>query len=274
MELLDSLGSRDFCFQSFLVSPMTRTLQTASLIFGGVGERMRCPSQASGGTDEGHLPWLVDPLLREKLTNLSDMGTEYGELRERLQKLYLRQTILPAVFDFAAVPQGFRWWLIDPKESLQRLLEDFPAVPNPQSSSANGSKPPGAATTVERRLGNRSLLSLGGASPAPLSSAEQSVKAAVTARQRQLLSEVEPDKMHNFWEAVGNAGPPQQESWEHLKLRASLLLKTLCRSDPTTFLAVTHSHLVSALDGRGTMGNASAKPLLLHCSRKPYVTAL
>lgn len=273
MELLDSLGSRDFCFQSFMVSPMTRTLQTASLIFGGIGERMRCPSEDSGGTEEGYLPWLVDPLLREKLTNLSDTGTEYGELREQLQQLYLRQTILSGVFDFTAVPPGTRWWLLDSKESLQRLLEDFPAMPMPQGSTSS-SKLPAAAITLERRSANRSVVSLGGATPARLSSAEQSVKAAVVARQRQLISEMEDDKLQNFWGAVGNTGPPQPESWDHLKLRGTLLLQTLCRSDPTTFLLVTHSHLVTALDGRGTMGNASAKPLLLHCGRKPYVTAL
>ncbi len=89
---------------SVIVSPMTRTLQTASLIFG-----------------ENH-PMSVNPIVREQLTNSCDVGSEPSILAAGFPHL-----------DFNHLPDC--WWhdgekdhrgiSVEPHEVLQRRADEF-----------------------------------------------------------------------------------------------------------------------------------------------------
>ncbi|CDJ28727.1 uncharacterized protein EMH_0043480 [Eimeria mitis] len=136
-----------FCIQTFLVSPFTRTLQTASLSFHDVGTSLKCQEptvqqpqqqrQQQQQQQQQHVTWLVDSLLKEKYGNMTDTGTEVAALRRRLRQLYVRPLrrrlrqlyvrgeLAPTVFSFRLVPEGQKWWLPYVPDSLRQLRKQL-----------------------------------------------------------------------------------------------------------------------------------------------------
>ncbi|XP_026190047.1 uncharacterized protein LOC113146555 [Cyclospora cayetanensis] len=106
-----SAGVRPFCTDVLLVFPLKRTLQKASQSVFQVGSKLACSLSQDEAKPKTRVNWIVDTLIREKLTNLTDTGTEATTLLSHLSELHRDITIFPLVFDIQAIPQGKKCWM-------------------------------------------------------------------------------------------------------------------------------------------------------------------
>ncbi|CDI83468.1 hypothetical protein, conserved [Eimeria acervulina] len=315
--------TNSFCFDAFLVSPLTRALQTASLSFHDVGSALKCPEviteqpqpqQQHHHREHRHhqVTWLVEPLLREKFSNMTDSGTEAAELRQLLKLLCGRHEMFPALFNFALIPDGQKWWLPYLKKTLSTLqkqlrrrlrkqllkgdapaeeeeegngddsdtlkLVDYTGLSDSDSGESVIYEAPITKAAEERPAEEKHVFAVGGAVGGPPSPAEKSVLRTLQWAGKRLQSPKAFKLRQKLWDddaAVAAAeGRASSETWRHVEEREQLLLLLLCSTKASTFVFVSHSDFLRGLDKLDRLGNAQLRPLLLHCSPKPKVTPL
>lgn len=272
---------RPFCFDTFLVSPLTRSLITAANSMHGIDSSWHCAS-----VDEGHgtasaskksATWLVDCLLREKISTMGDVGTQRHALFNRLMELHRAGKLQSAVFDFGLVPERGEWWVPHTEDQLRALIERNNAAKGCATCWSDTAST-AASETGEATEGS-SVLRLGNAARRPLSIAENSVRNAFEVAERPSREPFAVDRRMAEWHASNSRLPIYQtvpsESNSLLSLRAKLLLSVLCRAkEANRVFIVTHSLFLKALTGEKKFANAEFRAYTLACEGTPALTPL
>ncbi|KAL8430943.1 hypothetical protein ACSSS7_005619 [Eimeria intestinalis] len=263
-------GFEPFCIDAFISSPLRRALQTASISMNGIDKEYHCrPSGDQASNPELRSTWLVDPLVNEVVHDRSDEGQELFELQRSLYLLLEEQSLLPAVYDFEAVPAGEKWWLPYTASQLEALLADDKSQDSDVSTTssdgprdldlADALPPPPAAEATE------DVLIVGDAVAGPPSAAEKSVKEALLRLERRLHSSTQ-SSVRRVNEDDDDDKPTVVEELKIVQLRGKILLQMLCDAkDASTFFIVTHSYFIMGLIGLPKYKNAQFKPYALFC---------
>lgn len=271
---------RPFCFDTFLVSPLTRSLITAANSLHGIDSKWHCAcmdeSRGTAMESKKGAIWLVDSLLREKISTMGDVGTERRALFSRLMDLHSTGKLQSAVFDFGLVPERGEWWVPHTEDQLRALIqhnEETKGCTNCWSDTAS---------TAASELGETvdgSVLRLGSLMKRPLSIAESSMRNAFEVAERPSREPFAVDRRMAEWQASNTRLPVYQtvpsEGDSLLALRAKLLLSVLCRAkEADRVFIVTHSLFLKALTGEKKFANAEFRAYTLACEGTPTLTPL
>ncbi|KAL8439962.1 hypothetical protein Efla_007587 [Eimeria flavescens] len=272
---------KPFCIDAFLVSPLTRSIHTAANSLHGINWRCSdSPSPDQAGStpsdssqEAASLVFLVDSLLREKISTMGDVGTERSLLRKRIAELYQQGELLPAAFDFSLIPEATPWWVPHTEAQLQALLQ----LANAQRPCTNCYSDTASTAASDAGEGQQesAFLALGpqgeAARKRQLSAAEAAVKGAFEAVERAAREPAAMGRRVAEWEAVSSRLPLYQtvprEGNELLLLRARLLLAILCRAkEANSFFIVSHSLFLKTLTGDSKLSNAELRAYTLRCT--------
>ncbi|KAL8271914.1 hypothetical protein Esti_004038 [Eimeria stiedai] len=278
---------RPLNIDAFLSSPLTRSLNTAANAMYGIN--WKCPppdisskeemeQQACSDSEEAAMGavWLVDSLLREKISTMGDIGLKRSALRRRLVELYAEGELKPSAFDVGLLPDHDEWWVPHTSEQLEALLKiskESPSCPNCWSDTVSTT----ASDTCEG-MDNGSLC-IGNASRRQLSPAEAAVRSAFGAAERPSREPSAVDRRMAQWHATNNKLAIFQtvptEDKHLLRLRAQLLLSILCSAkEANTFFLVTHSLFLRALTNDSKFENAEIRAYTLSCADPPTLLPL
>lgn len=285
-----------FCTDVFLVSPMMRTLQTASLVFENLYSKLRCQpvsdvgiiGSKSDGTlalKERHLNhgyWIVDPLLRERISTNGDVGTERHQLSELLPGFYNEQKMGAMFVNFHLIHPGSLWWIPHTQEHLLDMAQDIEQ--QKAQSKADGGGEESADTDDEETVASesdrtraevsdlRDVVAVGlDNEPLPqLSPVVEDVAAALQKGERKGFEpKVEMEK-RQVWEEASRrlrfyqTVPP--ESSALVRLRAKVWLMSLCLAKSADVVAVvTHSMFLKALTNDSKFSNAEIRAYAVNC---------
>ena len=273
--------TRPFCVDAFLVSPLTRALQTAANTMHGIDRHWHCaPSEGTegsiGASRRKNPTWLVDSLLREKMSTRGDVGTETHTLRERLLDLHSKGKLQSSTFDFGLLPERSKWWVPHTADQLEAMVERFSAS-NTCDSCWSDTASTTASETEEQAVDT--LLRLGSSPRHPLSAAENSIKNTFDLAESPAHEPHAVYRRMAVWKARNSKLPIYQtvpsESNQLLHLRAKLLLSILCRAEGAdTMFIVTHSLFLKVLTGTEKFANAEIRAFLLVCDGTPKLVPL
>lgn len=270
---------RPFCFDTFLVSPLTRSLITAANSMHGIDSKWHCSCMDEGrGTaveSKKSAIWLVDSLLREKISTMGDIGTERQALFNRLMDLHSTGKLQSAAFDFGLVPERGEWWVPHTEDQLRALI-----LRNDESKGCTNCWSDTASTAAsETGETMDAVLRLGSLMKRPLSIAENSMRNAFEVAERPSREPFAVDRRMAEWQASNSRLPIYQtvpsESNSVLSLRAKLLLSVLCRAkEADRVFFVTHSLFLKALTGESKFANAEFRAYTLACEGTPTLRPL
>ncbi|KAL8455742.1 hypothetical protein Emag_000316 [Eimeria magna] len=283
-----SSSLRPLNIDAFLASPLTRSLNTAANAMYGIN--WKCPrpgisleegkkQHASSESVEAAMGavWLVDSLLREKISTMGDVGLKRSALRRRLIELYAQGELEPSAFDLGLLPDRDEWWVPHTGEQLETLLKtskETPSCPNCWSDTVST-----AASDTCEGMDNNGSLCVGKAVRRQLSPAEVSVKSAFGAAERPSREPSAVDRRMAEWHATNNKLAVYQtvptEDRHLLRLRAQLLLSILCSArEADAFFLVTHSLFLKALTNDSKFANAEIRAYTLSCADPPTLLPL
>lgn len=272
--------ARPFSIDAFLVSPLTRSLQTAANSMHGLEwckGASRAERHSAEGGDQCRQPiWIVDALLREKISTMGDVGSELQALRDRLVGLYSSGELQTSTFDFGLIPEQHEWWVPHTADQLKEL------VSNSEECRQCGNCWSETASTAASEAGEgaeNTVLRLGNSVQRSLSSAEASVRTAFETAERPTRKRSAVDRRMAEWYANNNRLPRYQtvpcEGNDLLRLRAQLLLSILCRAkDAKSLFIVTHSLFLKILTGEKKFANAEFRAYTLTCEGAPKLVPL
>ncbi|OEH79019.1 hypothetical protein cyc_05330 [Cyclospora cayetanensis] len=269
--------SRPFCIDAFLVSPLVRALQTAANSFHEIDSSWHCSStNLASARQKTSVTWIVDSILREKLSTMGDVGTERCSLLSRLADLHKQGKLQSSTFDFGLVPESEKWWVPDTAEQIRALVENC-SYPKGSGSSWSDTQSTSASETGQDA--GDAVFIVGSASKHPLSVAESSIKKTFELAERPARDPDAARRRMMEWEERSARLPfyqtVPQESNDLLQLRGTLLLSILCRAElvDTAFI-VTHSLFLKALTGTKKFANAEIRAFTLVCDKKPRLVPL
>ncbi|XP_026190046.1 uncharacterized protein LOC34621702 [Cyclospora cayetanensis] len=269
--------SRPFCIDAFLVSPLVRALQTAANSFHEIDSSWHCSStNLASARQKRSVTWIVDSILREKLSTMGDVGTERCSLLSRLADLHKQGKLQSSTFDFGLVPESEKWWVPDTAEQIRALVENC-SYPKGSGSSWSDTQSTSASETGQDA--GDAVFIVGSASKHPLSVAESSIKKTFELAERPARDPDAARRRMMEWEERSARLPFYQtvpeESNDLLQLRGTLLLSILCRAElvDTAFI-VTHSLFLKALTGTKKFANAEIRAFTLVCDKNPRLVPL
>lgn len=272
-----------FCVDAFLVSPLTRALQTAANSMVGVGAKLHCgPNrhmpivrQPKSIEEQGFIIWIVMDLLREKISTMGDIGLLKPDLTRRLIELRDQGQLEPSNFDFALLPDDF-WWVPHTEDQLKKLVSNF------IEASACSSCWSDALSTVaseSEEKAQEAPLHLGSFGKHSLSAGEVALKDAVDVAQWPAREASAVLSRMAEWDRRNSNLPVYQtvpeETRSQLQLRAELLLRIFCQVEGVnTFFMVTHSLFLKVLTNTSKLGNAEFRAYMLECNSTPKLVPL
>ncbi|PHJ23978.1 phosphoglycerate mutase family protein [Cystoisospora suis] len=248
-----------FHIDSYLVSPLSRAVQTALNTFGCPTSSEDIASDSSERNAEGRSSdrWILTPLLTERTDTTGDVGRDANSLMEFL-KMKRRVGEIPPecnperVLDWTLVRPVNKWWLQLSDEELtaaEKMLAEpwLPVVGDSQQHIPSGT--PGGKEDSE------------------------SVRSQVVRSIKSTFSLVDEAAREAAWKRRMQGSYRYRrvplETDECVLARARLLLKALCKvKDARVVLMVGHSIFFRILTNTPKMANAEILPYELDCEAK------
>lgn len=246
-----------FHIDAYLVSPLSRAVQTALNTFG-------CPvsgelaSHSPGQHGQGNLPdrWILAPMLTERTDTTGDVGRDAKSLLEFLETKRRAgeiptECIPENVLDWTLLRPVNKWWLQLADEELaaaEKVLAGpwLPAVCEPDQQTAGVSNDEGDQGCVRNQVLRAITSTFNFADEA---AREEAWKRRLQGSYRYRRVPLETD--------------------ECVLARAGLLLKALCAvKDARVVLMVGHSIFFRTLTSTPKMANAEILPYELDCETK------
>ncbi|KAL8430942.1 hypothetical protein ACSSS7_005618 [Eimeria intestinalis] len=278
---------RPLNIDAFLASPLTRSLNTAANVMYGINWKYPSPESLEDGKGDQDSSesveasmgavWLVDSLLREKISTMGDVGLKRSAIRRRLVELYAEGELEPSAFDLGLLSDHDEWWVPHTGEQLEMLLKtskEAPTCINCLSDTVST-----AASDTCEGMDNSESLCIGNAVRRQLSPAEISVRSAFGAAERPSREPSAIDRRMAEWHATNTRLAMYQtvptENKYLLRLRAQLLLSILhSAKEANSFFLVTHSLFLKALTNDSKFANAEIRAYTLTCADPPTLLPL
>ncbi|CDI82272.1 hypothetical protein, conserved [Eimeria praecox] len=240
-----------FCVEAFISSPLTCSIQTASFATAASGKWFLCKSQRETVKRQTRVPWLLDPILKERTKTSAQVGTEATELQTKLQALRKKGSIASTVLDFSLLHPQHAWWLPSSPEQLLEILKGNAAKERTGSSSSSSGIYP---------------FIVGKAEPWPPSIGAKSLKETSENMQSSLQNKSIPPPN----------SPLLKESAEALKLRTQVFIRILCAADNFfSGAVVSHPRFLKELLGVGKVKPGDVNGAVLTCAEgKEHLTVL
>lgn len=278
-----------FCIDAFLVSPLTRTLQTASVTMHQLDAGLKCPEPNEIYHPEKRVRWIVENFMREKLSNRTDLNLKLPALFSRLLALYDRGMLLPSVFDFTAMPLSETGFSPFTAEQLEGVLMNMNVEPSSEAnaptdldkdegqaeddndSGETSSTLRGASTAADAK-NDGTILTTPGVHISKLSAPETSVRSLSLRVKAPLYGE---EGIRRRYLQTDGPNAFKVERLRDMKTRGKLFLALLCEAEGArTFFAVTHSLFLKVLTKTKMFKNAEIRAFVLYCEVEPRLEKL
>ncbi|CDJ41529.1 hypothetical protein, conserved [Eimeria tenella] len=265
-----------FCIDAFVTSPLTVSLQTASISTVAMGKEMACKDPKQTLEEKSRVTWLIDPMLREQLSGPSETGTELNELLTRLNELYDNVQMARTAIDIATMAAGETWWSPYTKDELEtilhrnrlvapgQILADEDSATGEEAAAAEETEA-GEAASAAADADQSTVVKIGDPEVMPLTASARALRDTIKTVERPL---------HNRNDEGASAERPVRESDDLVELRGKVILHVLCKTEAlTTVLLVSHKKLLEKML-RKRISPAKLKFAILSCGVEPSLAVL